>query len=181
MLKKSKIYTANGELFEINKTINGAPFFRKEFYNDNNNEVDIVSKIKSCNLKNVVKIYNVSYTFYDAEIVDILIPNQITEEQINKIIHDMKNAKNELQNNGIIYIDWKTDNLGYSEEDKVYKVFDFDSSGIISSQHKEWMKQPPHRWLYKKAFEKGLTLPLDIDNECFNIFCNELKQLKNSK
>jgi hypothetical protein len=93
-----------------------------------------------------------------------------------QIINDMANAKLDLQSNGIGYIDWKLDNMGFSSKDNVYKLFDFDSSGIISNNYKEWTKPPPHRWIYKRAFEKGLSFPLDIDDYCFDMFCKELKE-----
>lgn len=178
-LSKSKLYSSNGELIEINKTINGIPFFRKEYYNDNNNEIDIVTMLK-CNptyFKHIVKIYHVDYGYYDAELVQTSI--QFTEENVNQIIDDMKHAKEELQSKGIMYIDWKSDNLGYSITDNLYKLFDFDSSGIANC--KSWIKMPPHRWLYKKAIEKSYTSPIDIDNECFNIFCKELKEQTENK
>jgi serine/threonine protein kinase len=180
MLTISKLYNSHGDLLNINDTLNGIPFFRKEFYQDSNNEREIVRIIKKNTFKNVVNIYTVDHKYYDAELLNTSIT--LTDEVVNKIISDMEDAKTELQNKGIIYIDWKPDNLGFSVNDNVYKIFDFDSSGIISKQCQEWIRPPPHRWLYKKAIEKGLYSPFEIDNECFNIFCKELKELveKNS-
>lgn len=180
MLTTSKLYNSHGDLLNINDTLNGIPFFRKEFYSDSANERDIVRIIKRNTFKNVVNIYTVDHKYYDAELLET--PINLKQEVVNKIINDMTNAKQQLQEKGIIYIDWKLDNMGFSENDNVYKLFDFDSSGIISLNCYEWIKPPPHRWLYKNAFKNGYSLPLDIDNECFNIFCKELKELveKNS-
>lgn len=175
MFETSKIYNSQGELININEKINGLSFFRKEFYIDSVNERDIVRIIKKNNFKNIVKIYNVDYKYYDSELVET--PIILTKDNIDIIISDMTNAKSELQKKGIIYIDWKLDNIGFSQSDNVYKLFDFDSSGIISLNCYEWIKPPPHRWLYKNAFKKGHSLPLDIDNDCFNVFCEELKEL----
>lgn len=180
MIETSKIYNSNGDLLKLNEKINGLTFFRKEFYVDSANERDIVRMIKRNDFKNVVKIYNVDYKFYDSELVET--PINLTNNNIDNILSDMSNAKFELQKKGIIYIDWKLDNVGFSQSDNVYKLFDFDSSGIISVNCNEWIKPPPHRWLYKNAFKKGHSLPLDIDNDCFDVFCEELKELaeKNS-
>lgn len=180
-MQKSKIYNSNGDLIDLDYDIEGIPIFRKEFYNDSYNERDIVRIIKKNDFKNVVKIYTIEYKYYDSELLNTSIT--LTKEVVNKIINDMTHAKTELQSKGIIYIDWKPDNIGFCINDNVYKIFDFDSSGIISKQCQEWIKPPPHRWLYKTAIKKGIYSPFEIDNECFNIFCKELKELvgKNSK
>jgi serine/threonine protein kinase len=170
----SKLYNSDGDIIDINETINGTPFFRKEFYSDSANERDIVRLIKRCDFTNIVKIYYVEYKYYDSEM--LLTPIMLSKENVNQIINDMRNAKLELQSKGIIYIDWKLDNIGFSIKDNVYKLFDFDSSGIISNNCKEWIKPAPHRWIYKKSFEKGLSFPLDIDNYCFDLFCEEVRE-----
>jgi serine/threonine protein kinase len=178
----SKMYNRFGEIIEIPDNINGTPIFRKEFYDDSNYEKDIVEKLlsmsKSSNLINVVKIYKVEYKYYDSELLNTDI--QVNKEIIQTLIDSMINAKEELQSRGIIYIDWKLDNIGI-DANGVYKIFDFDSSGLvnINSKEKEWIKPPPHRWLYQKACKNGLYSPIDIDNECFNIFCKELRETLN--
>jgi len=45
-------------------------------------------------------------------------------------INAMKKVKTFLQSLGIIYMDWKIDNVGRGKDGN-YKLFDFDGSGII--------------------------------------------------
>jgi hypothetical protein len=43
----------------------------------------------------------------------------------------MSNVKDFLQGLGIMYVDWKLDNIGKSLIDGKYKLFDFDASGLV--------------------------------------------------
>jgi hypothetical protein len=55
----------------------------------------------------------------------------------------MYKAKDFLQSLGIMYMDWKFDNIGRSK-DGLYKLFDFDSSGLINTTTSEWLLEPLH-------------------------------------
>jgi serine/threonine protein kinase len=54
----------------------------------------------------------------------------ISEKDYHKdtLISQALLAKNHLQTLGIMYIDWKPDNIGIDPDGK-YKLFDFDLSG----------------------------------------------------
>jgi serine/threonine protein kinase len=72
---------------------------------------------------------------------------------INEVIESMKKAKDFLQSLGIIYIDWKFDNIGKNKEN-VYKLFDFDASGIIDLNTNEWIIEPPNFFSYRNSKER---------------------------
>ena len=39
-----------------------------------------------------------------------------------------------------MYIDWKLDNVGISDIDGQYKLFDLDVSGLINIKTQKWIK-----------------------------------------
>ena len=114
---------------------------------------------------------------------DVLIPKYNTEaetvENIEKsciyykqqhemeIQEVMSKVKDFLQDLGIMYIDWKFDNLAKSE-DGTYKLFDFDASGLIDLLSKEWILEPQHYWNYNEAIKNGCITPKEIDDWGFN-------------
>ena len=79
----------------------------------------------------------------------------------------MKKVKDYLQSLGIMYIDWKIDQIGISKDGK-YKLFDFDVSGLIDLKTNEWIVEPLHFWSYNKAIDNGCTTPQEIDNFSFD-------------
>jgi serine/threonine protein kinase len=90
---------------------------------------------------------------------------------MNKIKNVMMEVKTYLQNVGIVYIDWKLDNMGISE-DKQIKLFDFDASGLIDIETKQWIRRPALYWSYMQAINNGIENPIDIDNYAFDIEFN---------
>ena len=50
----------------------------------------------------------------------------INQYTYDKFIADMKEAINNLHQNNIVYLDWNMRNIGYSEVDKCFKLFDFN-------------------------------------------------------
>ena len=81
----------------------------------------------------------------------------------------MTEVKTYLQNLGIMYIDWKLDNMGISDDGQ-FKLYDFDASGLIDiKKPTEWIIEPFKGWSYNKAIESGMILPIDIDNYAFEI------------
>ena len=77
----------------------------------------------------------------------------------------MRSVKKYLQQLGVMYIDWKLDNIGISE--RRFKLFDFDVSGLIDVNNK-WIIEPPKYWSYNKAIQNGMKTPIEIDNYAFN-------------
>jgi serine/threonine protein kinase len=79
----------------------------------------------------------------------------------------MKKVKDFLQNLGIMYIDWKIDNIGKSKDGK-YKLFDFDASGIVNLKTNKWTLEPAEFWSYKEATKNGKKTPQEIDDWSFD-------------
>lgn len=77
-------------------------------------------------------------------------------------------VKEYLQSLGIIYIDWKADNTGISDDGEI-KLFDFNASGLINTETKEWIIKPEEWWSYNKAIRYGMVTPIDIDNYAFDL------------
>ena len=80
---------------------------------------------------NIVKFYAINSLSLDMEILEtpIIIRN---ESHATKLLKDMTNARNYLLEIGVVYIDWKLDNIGWSDEDKVFKLFDFNLAGTFN-------------------------------------------------
>jgi len=167
----SKIY-ADGMITDIDETYNGKPFFRKKFNNSipltKNEKISIRAERKIARIlqknphPNIVTFYDIKNTHIDMEELDV-----ITTLDNTKMIEIMKNVKDFLQNLGIMYIDWKKDNIGISN-DGTYKLFDFDVSGLISLKTNKWIVKPVKYWSYTQAIKKGCETPKEIDDWSFD-------------
>lgn len=154
----SKIYNRNGTIRNTNETLEGRQFFRK--MTTDPNEHAIAKILMAHPHPNIATIYRIEPTYIDME---LLIPVAHFEPSL---VEAMAAAKDHLQSLDIMYIDWKTDNIGLAADGK-YKLFDFDASGIINKNSKAWTSQPPAWWALGKATEKGLTDPYEINNFSF--------------
>jgi serine/threonine protein kinase len=76
-------------------------------------------------------------------------------------------VKDYLQSLGIMYIDWKPDNIGI-DKDGTVKLFDFDVSGLIDVNTGEWIIEPRTAYSYREAVNADLKNPIEIDNYAFN-------------
>ena len=181
----SKIYK-DGGIIETNETINGKPFFRKVFYVDlinPNSERSITLsqaanaeyKIASILIKNpypnIVTFYEVNEKYIEMEELN----TNSTKFNKTEVIETMKKVKDYLQSLGIMYIDWKIDQIGISKDGK-YKLFDFDVSGLIDLKTNEWIVEPLHFWSYNKAIDNGCTTPQEIDNFSFDYGILDIKK-----
>jgi hypothetical protein len=79
----------------------------------------------------------------------------------------MEKVKTYLQDLGVMYVDWKFDNLAKSV-DGIYKLFDFDASGLVDLNNQQWILEPQHYWNYNEAFNNGCITPRAIDDWAFN-------------
>ena len=124
----------------------GMSYFRKYLDDINGNgfmnqisltEWLIVQKIQEAQnegqCSNIVKILGIykdkDRYFYDQEKLEPA--NQTFPEDIDKYKTDIQKGIDQLHNICVIYIDLKLDNTGYSREDQVWKLFDFNFSGIV--------------------------------------------------
>lgn len=183
--KGGSIIFKDGKMNKTNETYEGKSFFRKVFYLDSTSsdiekkirlaraakaEIAIVKILMNHPNPNIATYYKVNNEFVEMEELDIQ-----TVKDKSKVIESMTKVKDFLQSLGIMYIDWKSDNIGISK-DGTYKLFDFDVSGLIDLNTKEWIVKPLEFWSYKKAIENGCETPKDIDDFAFNY---EILGLKN--
>ncbi len=163
MICGMKVYKMNGEITTDPEILReGKDFFRKMTISKR--EKDICELLMKNPHKNIVKIYDIGKDYIDMELLNIDISSQYT----NKIITLMMGVKTYLQSLGIMYIDWKLDNTGISDDGQI-KLFDFDVSGLINIETKEWIIKPPKFWSYNTAIENGMETPTDIDNYTFYV------------
>ena len=165
-----------GETIKIDDlTPDGNTFFRKMYSkhkgkNDVRHiEKQLVEFLMRNPHPNIVTFYDVNNEYLDMEELNTKINDNDTE-----IISVMREVKEFLQNLGIMYIDWKFDNIGKSKDGN-YKLFDFDASGIINLDTNEWIVTPPNFWSFKNAIKNNCTTPKKIDDWSFeyNILGNK--------
>lgn len=167
-------YFQDGVITNFDETYNHKPFFRKIFWyptppvisnhidmsQSPYNERDIIEILHETRPHpNIVAFYDIHPTHVDMELLDT------ENNDKKKAKKQMKKVKDFLQNLGIIYIDWKQDNIGI-DEDGNYKLFDFDGSGIIDVKTRKWIKEPVHMFAFNEAKEHTQD-PIEMDNWAF--------------
>ena len=180
LLSKSTIYNMNNDTTTTSdETYNGRLFFRKlgAPYNSkahiysNHVEKTIIKILMEHSHPNIVTYYELSDDYITMEQVNSEKSNPLykpmTNEEIIETQQVMAKVKDFLQDLGIMYIDWKFDNLGKSV-DGTYKLFDFDASGLIDLASNEWILKPQHYWSYNEAIKNGALTPKEIDDWSFN-------------
>jgi serine/threonine protein kinase len=178
---KSTIYDPDTDSVKhVDDTYNGKPFFRKSCGKPNmflaysiKMEFAIVKLLMEHPHPNIVHYYDINSKYIDMEQVDTHKSNPtyksvMTREELNEIIETMSKVKDFLQALGIMYVDWKFDNMGKSVEGK-YKLFDFDASGLSDLKTQQWkLKANPNYWSYNEAIKNGAQTPKEIDDWSFN-------------
>ena len=182
-LTKSTIYNMNNDTTENSEeTYNNKPFFRKngapyrsisQAYSKHV-ETTIVKILMDHPHINIVNYYEINDDYITMEQVSsaksdpsFFEEGPLSYEEIIEIQQTMRKVKDYLQSLGIMYIDWKYDNLGKSLDGN-YKLFDFDASGLIDLQSNEWILKPQHYWSYNEALKNGAKTPKEIDDWSFN-------------
>ena len=158
----------HGDITDINDKINGFNFFRK--YGGSIIEHRICEILKNNPHPNIVKVYRITDSYVDIEELTPVVYLKNVDKKA--LISAADEAKTHLQSLGIMYIDWKPDNMGIGTDGK-YKLFDFDASGIASTNSKKiWSREPMPYWSYEQALANGLTEPKEIDDFAFDINFN---------
>lgn len=161
-MKQSYIFTREGDVNKLDKLHDGKPFFRKE---TNMREIEIVSILRKHPHPNIVTYYTISpkRMYIDMELLN-------TKKTIpqDKLIETMKKVKDDLQSLGIMYVDWKPDQMGLTKNGTI-KLFDFNASGRTDVKSKKWISVPPSYWSYRQAEAKGLVDPYEIDEFTFTL------------
>jgi serine/threonine protein kinase len=157
----------HGDITNLKEQINGLNFFRK--YGASIVEHTIGEIIQKNPHPNIVKVYRITDEYIDIEEVTPII--FIKDYDKKELVAAAAAAKEHLQKLGIMYIDWKPDNIGIGVDGK-YKLFDFDASGIIAPASNKWLIKPSDYWSYRQALANGLTDPKMIDDFAFEINFN---------
>jgi serine/threonine protein kinase len=159
---KSKLLNF-GNITNIDDCYRGKPIFRKIA---NFTEIKLVPFLKEHPHPNLLHIYRINKDkiYYDSEIVK---PNVKISK---KLIDTMKQLKEYLQALGMLYVDWKPDNIGIGG-DGLYKLYDYGDSCLLDTSTNKWIVHPPGdlNWYWRTATENGLTDPYEIDNWAFDI------------
>ena len=166
---------------ENNETFRGKPFFRKLYSTEKSNKDprDNEKKIIEYLLSkpkhpNIVDFYNVTDDYIDMEILTTSHTNEnysLNSSETDKIIKIMEDVKDYLQSIGIIYIDWKFGNIA-KDKNGIYKLFDFDLSGIIDTETMEWIIKPFDSYNYRTAIQNNCMSPIEIDDWSFELNMN---------
>lgn len=166
----SKVYTFKGEIENIDVDLsqyNNQHIFKK--LTRSKVELAICHILMVHPHENIVKIFEVGTDYVIMEHVNI----DLTSMCKNYILATMRTVKTYLQNFGIIYIDWKPDNIGIGIDGKL-KLFDFDVSGLLDVNNVnpinpgEWIIEPKPFYAYTHAILDGFNTPIEIDNYAFN-------------
>ena len=104
----------------LDEKFKGMSFFRK--YGASISEHTIYKILKNNPHPNIVKVYRITDSYIDIELLTPIITEKDYDK--NTLISEAVLAKNHLQSLGIMYIDWKPDNIGIDADGK-YKLFDF--------------------------------------------------------
>lgn len=127
----STVYTTSGNLEKLNEKYEGKDFFRKML--SSIVEPKIATILQKNPHPNIVSIYRITDRYIDMEELQYLKGNISLHKK--GLLDAMNSAKDHLQSLGIMYIDWKPDNVGITT-DGIYKLFDFDGSGITNADKK---------------------------------------------
>lgn len=135
----------------------GPDVFRKLLNVDdpsNMTELAIAKLLKQKPMSHVVKIYDIVQNndecYIDMEYLeDRYVP-------LSRYVDDFKKGLQQLHSIGVVYIDIKSDNIAYSKLDGVFKIFDFDCSGIVDmNQPNKWLVQPfQQSYMYRQIQNK---------------------------
>ena len=190
VITKTTIYNMNTDTtIQTDATLtgrNGVPFFRKfgppllKNHAYSKEVESAIVKILMVNPHpNIVTYYEISENYIDMEQLcteksspSLFKVEPTSYEKLIEIQEVMSKVKDFLQDLGIMYIDWKFDNLAKSV-DGTYKLFDFDASGLIDLNRQEWILKPQPYWSYNKAIENGCRTPKEIDDWSFNFNITE--------
>ena len=179
----SAIYDMDtGTIIKTDLTYDGKPFFRKQYTkligkkDVRHIEKQIVEILMRNPHPNIVTFYVVNDEYLDMEELDTLDPVTFNSNK-SEIISLMREVKDFLQHLGIMYIDWKFDNIGKGKDGN-YKLFDFDGSGIINLVNQnEWIVTPPNFWSFRNATKHNCETPKQKDDWSFEYNILENKSI----
>lgn len=159
----SLMYSEDGIQHLSETKEDGLPFFRKYIFEGTigKNELRLCRLLKLHPHPNIVAIYDIGPDYVDMELLAV----NICLEQIKLFLTQLEDVKNLLHSLGIVYLDWKMDNIGMDNKG-VVKIFDFDLS--CTYIHQTFMETPGIQgFLFKEAQKARMSTPTEIDNWIF--------------
>ena len=157
-MASSKVYTFTGQFEEIViDGFDGQCLFKK--MTRSKVELEICRLLMKHPHKNLVTIYEVSDDY-------VIMENLNVTCNLKNISSTMESVKDYLQSIGVVYIDWKRDNMGISADGHL-KLFDFDVSGTIDLKTQNWIIEALPYYAYTHSILDGFLTPLEIDNYAF--------------
>lgn len=118
------------------------------------NEYDICRLIKDNPHKNLVHIYDVQRSHVDEEMLDVNLNCSATEFLEYGGLEQIRMALDHLHKLGVLYIDLKLENIGWSTIDSCYKLFDFNASCIIDLEDGKIRRPPMNGFILRKIEQK---------------------------
>lgn len=142
------VYDEEGDF--SNQLVENSPqqyFFRK--MSRNQTEIKICKILQHKPIKHCVRVYDVNDNAIDQEF--LLCDNNLNRNHPYEVHLAIESAFKELHKLNIVYVDIRIDNIGFSEMDNCFKIFDFDLSGIVDpSDDTKWLHQPCEGYIYNK-------------------------------
>ncbi len=152
----SYVYQLDGTIETLNEPKVPLLVFRK--MTNCKVELQIAKMLMDNPCLNIVKIYDVTPTYYTMELLE----TNYTMD--TSIIEKMQKVKTYMQSINIAYIDWKPDNIGIDRNGEP-KLFDFDGCGIYNNN--DWIIKPFRGYAYNEV-SKTVSDPVKIDDMCFH-------------
>ena len=148
-MSSSIIYTFKGFSIPKSKKYKDEYFFQKELnleFQGHKIELEVARILYENPLPNCVRVLQIQENppHIKYELLDM-------EEPITmKTYFQINNALDSLHKKNIIYLDLKSDNMGYSYKTKEWKLFDFDCCGITKDGLHEWLIPPGDYFFYNE-------------------------------
>lgn len=158
------IYDIDGHRYRVPHDTS-YPVFRKEKDPmDDFIELEIASRLLLHPQENVVKIYDVVKT-QDECYIDM---EYLCMDKGHPKVEDWVKGIDQLHSLGIVYIDVKEDNIGYSTIDNCFKIIDFDLSGIVyPDKTNKWSHEPIQGYMYQDIMKCKNTFETLFDMDTY--------------
>ena len=163
-------YDMEGGIVEIPDTCQGKYYFMKILQPgdySHRTELEIAKKLLIEPQDNIVKVLDISFQNSIHIKYELL---NINRDYCQDYLTDIKKGLVQLHQLNVVYIDLKEDNIGYSEVDKKWKIFDFDCCGICFDQQQRWLREPFTGYLYRNINDMIDNLDLFLEKRFNNIY-----------
>ena len=179
-----------GETETLDMLRDNKPFMRKVLKTTSCSTQMVEIKISQILLDNphinIVKVFEIKLPteyedgYIDSELLEPLENNNgmistSNIKRMNTLDENITKALEHLHDHWIVYIDLHTGNVGWSKEDRCWKIFDFNMSGIVKKDTNEWADEPSRGIYYNAMLEQGYVF--EYDNIAVSLFEREKKRL----